>query len=490
MRRKGIIGGCLAVMVVLVFILLGVAFDGAREEDPAKKDAASVALTPTVEVGPTVTAEPTEIPEAIKVLQPESTPMPTATAEIIPTTMPINVPELTVTPVPKGELVEPGDYDINIIPDKFNTGCYDTSVLEKINSACVVDGVEYRMGDNGNRVVIDLYYSEVNEELSNEIVICNKDFSDKFFSVYHLSMIDKKITITFENCVFDQMFLDIAQNKVDFYFSNCSFGYFSGSNATFDKCFFGGSCYDGMNPFQNVTVKNSYYAGYPQSNELGIHSDGIQVFGNADIDAEDISFQNCRIEMPIIKTRKGEKGYINACLMVALEYSKGQNFMFDNCIINGGGYSIYVLDSDGKWELNNIVFRNISIGSNHLYGDIYPKVAEGVIFDNLYDTEKLYVASVWKDSEGKIHLSVSNDTAEDRTLLIVTENGKQAFSIPSKATSEAAGAKEYFDLAIDMEIIPVDVNSDWVICYDGEETKGNQIRYVNWSGEPVYRCFE
>ena len=59
--------------------------------------------------------------------------------------------------------------------------------------------------------------------------------------------------------------------------------------------------------------------------------------------------------------------------------------------------------------------------------------------------------------------------------------------MPSKATSEAAGAKEYYDLAIDMDIVPVDAESDWVVCYDGEETKGNQIRYVNWSGENVYR---
>jgi hypothetical protein len=51
----------------------------------------------------------------------------------------------------------------------------------------------------------------------------------------------------------------------------------------------------------------------------------------------------------------------------------------------------------------------------------------------------------------------------------------------------AAGAKEYYDLAIDLEIIPMDEKSEWVVCYDGEETQENQIRYVNWSGENVYR---
>ena len=485
MRRKGIIGGCLAVMVVLVFILLGVAFDGAREEDPAKKDAASVALTPTVEVGPTVTAEPTEIPEAIKVLQPESTPMPTATAEIIPTTMPTNVPEPAVTPVPKGEFVEPGDYDINIIPDKFNTGCYDTSVLEKINSACVVDGVEYRMGDNGNTVVIDLYYGRNNAEMAEEVVIRNKDFSDKKLAIRNASKTERKHVICFENCVFGHAAVDYSQDMADFYFENCGIKHFTGSDSVFDKCFFGGSGYDGMNPFQNVTVKNCYFAGYPQYNEQGKHSDAMQIFGKADIDAENILFQNCRIEIPILDRNSSRT--INACFMVQLEYSNARNFLFEDCIINGGGYSIYAHAVKGDWTMENIVFRNISIGSGHLFGDLYPDIDENIVFENLYDTGKLYVASVWKDTEGKMHLSVTNDTAEDRTLLIVTENEKQALTIPSKATSVAVGAKEYYDLAIDMEIVPADAESSWVVCYDGEETEENQIRYVNWSEENVYR---
>ncbi len=396
-------------------------------------------------------------------------------------------PTATPVPAPVYELVSEGDYDRNVIPDKYNTGCYDTEVIEKINTSGVVDGVEYKLGDNGNRLVIDLYYSKVNAALSDEVIIRNKDFSDKVFSVYHASMIDTGKKLIFENCVFGQVFLDYKQDMAEFYFNNCSIQYLSGSNATFERCFFGGSYYDGMNPLQNVAVKNSYFAGYPQSNELGKHSDSVQIFGRTDIEAKNILFQNCRMEMPVIKDKKGQTGYINACFMVALEYSAGQNFLFENCIINGGGYSIYALDSDGKCALTNIVFRNISLGNGHLYGDIYPKVAEGVIFENLHDTKNLYVASVWKDSEGKIHLSVSNDTAEDKTLLLVTENGKQEIAIPSKVTSEAAGAAEYYDLAIDMEIVSNDTVSDWVVCYDGEETEENQIRYVNWSGETVYR---
>lgn len=306
------------------------------------------------------------------------------------------------------------------------------------------------------------------------------------FSIRHVGLVESEKTIRFENCKFAYAIMDAQKETVKFYFENCSFNRFSGSNASFERCFFGGSENDGLNPLQNILVQNCYFASFPQWNDRGVHTDAVQIYGKTDVDTKNIVFSNCRVEIPVMK-EEGRKVLINACLMVALEYSNAQDFLFENCIINGGGYSIYATDNGGKWVLDNIVFRNISLGSGHLYGDIYPKIASGVSFENLHDTEKLYVASVWKDSEGKVHLSVSNDTAEDKTLLIVTENGKQVLTIPSMATSVEAGAKEYSDLSIDLEIIPVDAESDWVVCYDGEEAQENQIRYVNWSGEEVYR---
>ncbi len=479
MRRKGFI--VFGIVAMLLFALVCVSCSCAEGEKTVlelsgQRDITGVTASPqamiTEEVPRTskteATATPIPVEEPLRTVAPTKTPVPTATS------------------IPKGELVEPGYYDKNIIPDKFNTGCYDVSVLEKINSACVVDGVEYNMGDNGNTVVVDLYYR--NKEMAEEIIIRNKDFSGKKFSVRHASMANSKKKIRFENCVFGHVSLEYKQDAVEYSFNHCAIEHFSGSNSVFDSCFFGGTGYDGMNPFQNVTVKNCYFAGYPQYNEQGKHSDAMQVFGKADIDAENILFQNCRIEIPILDRNSSRT--INACFMVQLEYSNGRNFLFEDCIINGGGYSIYAHAVKGDWTMENIVFRNISIGSGHLFGDLYPDIDENIVFDNLYDTETLYVASVWKDSEGKIHLSVSNDTAEDRTLLIVTENGKQALTISSKATSVAVGAKEYYDLAIDMDIVPVGAESDWVVCYDGEEIEENQIRYVNWSGETVYRCLD
>lgn len=427
--------------------------------------------TPTATPVPTATPLPTPTP------RPTATPAPTAT--LVPTATPIP----TATPVPVLERVTAGEYDYRVIPDKYNTGC--SGSLTKINSACTVDGVAYSLGDNGNTVVIDLFYQEVNKESPQEVVIQDKDFFDKKFAIRHASMIDTKKIIRFENCIFKDVGLDYSQDNVVYYFENCSFRNVYGSNATFERCFFGGSGSDGLNPYQNVVVKDCYFGHYPQWNEDGIHTDAMQVYGKTDVKAKNIAFTNCRIEIPILDNSTNR--IINACLMVALEYNDAQNFLFEECIINGGGYSIYATDHYGQWTLDNVIFRNISVGKGRLFGEIYPHIADGVVFDNVYSTEQLYVASVWRDSLGKIHLSVTNDTAEDRMLLVVTENGRQEIFIPCKSTAEAAGAKEYYDLPIDIEVVTADAGSSWVVCYDGEETAENQIRFVNWGYSEVYR---
>lgn len=446
----------------------------------------SPAPAPTAIPMPTATPEPMATPAPTATPEPTPTPAPTATPELTATPIPTTMPTPTVTPIPEPtyEMVSSGYYDNNVIPDRYNTGC--SGVLTKINEPCTVDGVEYNLGDNGATLVMDMYYR--NKTMGSEVVVRNKDFTDLKFAVRHSSMIDTTRTIRFENCKFASVATDIDQDMVDFYFTNCTFVNFYGSDSTFVDCFFGDSCGDAMNPFKNVTVQHCYFAGFPQAVTGGVHTDAMQVYGKADIDAENIVFSDCRIEIPIIESMKGQStGGINACLMVQLEFSNARNFLFEDCIINGGGYSIYAWDKNKGWELDDVVFRNISIGSGHLYNDVYPHVADTVVFDNLHDTEKLYVSSVWKDTKGVIHLYVTNDTAEDRTLLVVTESGIKEIFVPSKATAEANGATETAQLPIDIEVAIDDAETDWVVCYDGEETRENQIRFVNWGGETVYR---
>lgn len=469
-----------------VTVTRGMAPTAEPTREPEEIPVTEVPLTAEATIAPTAEPEITQAtPEDTPTVAPRVTlePISTTAPEPTPTVAPTEFPKETPTPTPVLELVEKGYYDMHVIPDKFNTGCSDTAVLTKINSACVVDGIEYNMGDNGETLVIDLFYR--NEEMEEEVVIRNVDFSDKKFSVRHASMIDGTRTIRFENCKFGFVTVEWEQSNAMYEFDKCTFINFYGSNATFKRCFFGGSYYDGMNPFQNVTVTDCYFGGFPQWNEGGRHLDAMQIFGKEGSVAENILVQKCRMEIPIIKSDRSVQ--INACLMVQLEYSDARNIVFEDCIINGGGYSIYAWDKRGGWSLEDIEFRNISIGSAHLYNDVYPHISEGVSFDHLYDTETLYVSSVWKDESGKIHLCVTNDTEQDRTLVVVTAGQKETIVIESKRTAEEAGAKEAEDLPIDLEIEIDDPATDWVVCYDGEETAERQIRFVNWGNEAVYR---
>ena len=71
---------------------------------------------------------------------------------------------------------------------------------------------------------------------------------------------------------------------------------------------------------------------------------------------------------------------------------------------------------------------------------------------------------------------------------MVTNTGIQKIVIPSKDTVEAEGAKDTEALPIDVEVVVDD--AEWIVCYDGEVTTEKQIRYVNWSGEAVYRVVD
>ena len=107
-------------------------------------------------------------------------------------------------------------------------------------------------------------------------------------------------------------------------------------------------------------------------------------------------------------------------------------------------------------------------------------------FDNVVDQTGIYVASVWKDSSNKIHLSVSNDTNEEHRLIVWTENGLQEFVIPACPTpSQVTSNYTFADFPFDIEIVLDDV-SEWVVCYEDEYEPENQIRYMNWGTQKVY----
>ena len=346
------------------------------------------------------------------------------------------------------------------IPDRFNTGVEETTELTKVADEGTYGGIRYQRGAGG-QIVLDLVYS--NRQVGSQITVRDLDFSEDTLLMVNEDRMIKDTEVTFQNCRFDAVVTGREDARIHYTFENCTLRSFQGSNALLTGCRLGGSSGDAVNPYRNVTLRDCYIAdlAHPGSNET-VHSDGVQIFGYPSLPAENISFDNCRFEVPAIP---GGSSYVNACLMIAPEKSGGKNIVFRNCILNGGGYSIYTLVKDG-FALEDVVLCNIAVGEAARYGTFYHRnVTEGVVTENIYPTDSLYIGSRFKDEQGLIHFSVTNDTAKIRKLMIVTP--KQTILLPIMA------CPPYEERTEDMrfEDFPFDINvavpgARWAVCYD------------------------
>ena len=109
----------------------------------------------------------------------------------------------------------------------------------------------------------------------------------------------------FRNCIFDRVITGYFDSNVSYEFYNCKFRRFAGSNAYFDKCAFGGSFEDALNPFRNIEVCNSYFSdmNYPSANVT--HVDATQIYGYrykasgsdeySQLDVKNIKYKNYQI---------------------------------------------------------------------------------------------------------------------------------------------------------------------------------------------------
>lgn len=346
------------------------------------------------------------------------------------------------------------------IPDRFNTGIDEDTELTEIVEEGTYGGLLYRIGAGG-QLVLDLVYS--NRQAGKEIEIRDMDFSGYPLLMVNEGQIREETTVAFENCKFDAVTTGREDARILYVFEDCTLRSFQGSNAMFTGCRLGGSSGDALNPYRNVTLRDCYIAdlAHPDSRET-VHSDGVQIFGYPELTAENISFDNCRFEVPAIP---GGGSYVNACLMIAPEKSGAKGIYFTNCILNGGGYTIYTLVKE-QFSLEDVMLCNIAVGDAARYGTFYHRnVTEGVTMENIHATETLYVGSRFKDAQGLIHFSVTNDTAEERTLMIVTPS--QTITLPIKA------CLPYEDRTADMtfEDFPFDIDvavprAGWAVCYD------------------------
>ena len=372
-----------------------------------------------------------------------------------------------------GRTVTIEDEDRNVIPDRYNCGAKGT--LTKVLASDIVNGLQ--LGESGGINSFDFFNN--NTAIAGEIHFNSYDFSDYIVAVYNADQIDRDITLVFENCKFS-FFRSLSDHpKVNLVFKSCTFNGFYGSCADFSYCKFGDYYKDGLVPFHDVTVRNCYFSNFSSTDETGagVHTDGTQIYGKEGLNAENIRYEHCRFEIPHIPGPNA----VNACIMLQMEYSNGINISFNDCICNGGGYTIYAFAKYKGFEYyQNVEISNIAVGQSRMFGSLYPTVTDGVVISNIYDTDSLYVASVWKVN-GKTHLSVTNDTLQDRLLVVYADGVRYDFTIPATRGGKTDHFDCFEDYPIDIDIC-LDADCQYVVCFDRTSGMDEQIRFASWDG--------
>lgn len=373
--------------------------------------------------------------------------------------------------------------DVQIIPDKYNTGC------DEMHLSTYISGPDTFYGDIG----ISPYGTEamaiyISENMPSTIVFENVDFSCMEFVLAEKNVLNAPKTIIFQNCKFATVrTANRGDSVIQYYFEQCTMGNFAGSNAEFNRCYVGGmSEGDGLNPYRNCAFYHCMIADLIQEATVaeGNHVDGIQLFGDyrQEWDNMNIHLFNCRFEVPNIPYEI-TTGTLNCPIAFTMNYSGAVDVSFIDCYVNGGVYYSIMIHPDA-YELKDVVFSNVHVGGNRSKRNVVT-TDEYIDLSGISDTSFLYVASVWKDYAG-IHLSVTNDTNQERTLRVITSNGDFEHVIPACPVSKnlEIGSMEYEDFPFDIEICVGD--AAWVVCFDVTGGGMEQIRYVNWSGEEVY----
>ncbi len=379
--------------------------------------------------------------------------------------------------------------DYSIIPDKYNTGADESKLvtvsMDDADELAERFGLPFKQAKE-SLMVINFYSKRT---LTGEINIENIDFSDFAVRIYNAPLCEKPLKIIFSNCKFGGFTssgLKDESELVQFEFKNCSFQSISASNCHFYNCYIGGGQSDGIRAFNNVYVIDCYIADKSMSYadvSTGNHTDGTQIYGVTGGTCGNIHFENCRFELPQLKN---STAYINACLMLQIEYCDADDITFKDCIISGGGYSIYAWSKRGTYNLTNASFTNISVGCMRKWGLIYPTVGEGVKFKNVEDTTTAYASSVWTGN-GKTHIILSNDTNEHKTVAIYTDKGEKLVSLqPCPSHSEVTEDMTFADFPFDYDY-SLDYEAEWVVCYEITGEKETLIRHYNPKKITLYR---
>lgn len=390
-------------------------------------------------------------------------------------------------------VIKPQKNDKKIIPDKYNTGSVaPESSYTFVESSGIYNNISFSSRNN-NKLALDFFYS--NKTISGDVIFENYDFTNfTIMMINEGSIKERNINLIFNNCKLGGFSSSKTDGPISYIFNNCDIVSFNGSNATFNYCHFGGSYSDALNVYRNVTVNNCYISDMSVSTPDGTfaHTDGVQIYGAKDSLVTNINFNNCRFEIPQLSCATSSC-YINACLMVQLEFCNADGIHFNDCYINGGGYSIYAWDKNFGLTLNDVTFKNINVGCVRRYGQIYPKISNGVEIDyeTVKDTDKLYASTVTRDKTKKeTSIIISNDTNTDKNFRIYTSSGSiYDFSIEKCPKSNEVGEMTFEDFPFDRKYT-IPEFCEWIVCFEVNNDENNkeilsQIRYMNWGTETV-----
>jgi len=386
----------------------------------------------------------------------------------------------------KNYKVEPSKADTRVMPDKYNTGCSSELTAFKMDAEnpMMAGDVLIIPGSDATRFVLDFYYR--NKDISGTVYIENYDFSEYSFWSYNEDKVDRQIKVVFNNCKFGGVAVGKTDGNISFEFNNCTITNFSGSNSTFNRCQFGHTFSDGLVPFVDIEVNDCFFTDMAgMVTDKGAHIDGTQIYGIAGTDVSNVYYNNCRFEIPGL-AREGTAAYVNACIMLQLEFSNANNVKFTDSTVNGGGYSIYAESKFDNLTFENVKFDGIRFGDAYKYGIFYTKVDKNIEMTGVSRTDALYVGSVWK-ADGKTHFSVTNDTKQERKLVIETDKGIYQYTIPAcYVSSQFTSDLLYEDFPFDVDIV-IPADCQYAVCYDNTLSgSGKQIRFANWGSSEVY----
>lgn len=354
-----------------------------------------------------------------------------------------------------------GYRDNVIIPDKYNTGCRG-----ELTSMADFFGSYYKEGST-------MY---ITSSLQNALgtVYENIDFT----SVVNLNKTNLR-PMTFRNCRFNitatyavNTGSNFLTNDIEVVFENCEFSGQTSAcvqpTAKFKmiNCKIHDMGSDGGKVFDNGLYENCYFYNIGMTD--GAHADGIQITGTNN----NFSIINCRFDVP------SYTGYSsNSGIFFVLE-GDSYNSVIKDCVMTGGNYTFYYgrKDIESSVAIEGNVVNNIIIGCSYRYG-ILNDNSNSFDHNEVKAADKLFVSSVYKEN-GKIKLLVTNYTNTEKVLKLVTDSGITSVTIPAcPLCNDGLAYTTLSDFPFDIEI---EVDGNYVVCYDTEISEENQIRYVTF----------